>query len=608
MQTPRKTASTDMVKRALRKLRAPFAAVLVLSLFINLLLFVSPLYMLQIYDRVIASRSEATLWAISLIAVFLLLVYGALEAIRARVLLSAGAIFAGLVGPEVFKAVQRANVQRPNSASAALLRDVEVVRDFIGGAGFVTLADLPWYPVFVFAAFILHPWFGFTAIFGGAAILGLSLANARFTGKLNEEANERGRAAMTSAHAALENTSALQAMGMTLPLLSRWGREQRQAIGAFVTSAARGNFFHAATKAFRLILQAFILGEGAYLVIHQQLSGGAIIAASVLIGRALQPVEQAVGQWKALVNARMAWRRIAFLLDATHVAPVTLNLPRPTGALDVEGVAVGDPATRRLVVRNATFRVAPGKVAAIVGPSGSGKSTLLRAIVGAAPLAGGAIRLGGHDIRHWQEHALGQHLGYLPQEVELLRGTIAENISRFADGDHSAEVLEAAGLAACEQMIQSLPDGYDTQVGPGGHALSGGQRQRVGLARALFGSPVLVALDEPDASLDADGCEALRRALVALKERGVTVIMVTHRSALLDLADCVIAMEAGVAALRPASAPPKRPAGLRPAFAQPPVSRPFGGVALASRLEQGGDRSQRISRTLEQPAASQGVK
>jgi len=577
----RNTRDTAAILRAgLRDIKPPFTTVIVFSFFLNLLLFVSPLYMLQIYDRVISSRSEITLWAITGIALFLLVVYGALEGLRARILVRCGNIFNARVATPVFNAIQATNIHRPGAANAQSLKDVDTIRDFFAGTGLVTLADLPWFPVFVLGAFILHPWFGYIAIFGGIVVLALTLANARLTQKPLQEASEAGLRANQSAQAIFANAAVLQAMSMLAPLRARWMARHNHFLNLQIIASDCSGAFLAATKAFRLILQAAILGTGAYLVIHQELSAGSMIAASVLIGRALQPVEQAVGNWKGIVAARTAWDRLRRLLQSAPVNNNSVALPAPEGALLVEGVVVAAPETGRIILRGASFTAQSGEAIALIGASGSGKSTLARAIVGAMPLHSGKIRLDGHDIQHWPDGALGRHLGYLPQDVELFPGTVAENISRFSDSISEA-ILEAADMAGCASLIQSLPDGFNTQIGTGGHLLSGGQRQRIGLARALFGNPSLVVLDEPDASLDDEGIFALRDALRHLKERKVTTLMVTHRAAMLEAADRILKIENGaIAPTTPRrAAPPARPSLLQ-ADTGPGRQRVFGGISL----------------------------
>jgi len=521
-----------------------FATAMVFSFFINLLMFVSPLYMLQIYDRVITSRNETTLLGITAIAAFLLLVYAILEMLRSRILVRAGLLFDDKIAAPVFDAVHRSNLRQPNGGHVQALRDVDTVREFLTGAGLISFCDAPWFPVFVAAAFFLHPWFGFIALAGSAIILSLTLLNEVLTKKQLNLASQAGMQASQSAQATFRNGEVLHAMGMLGALRSKWTKHHEEVLGWQAVASDRAGVIVASTKFFRLFLQTAILGTGAYLAIHREISPGAMIAASILIGRALQPIELAVGSWKGFVAARGAFARLKTIFQVAGAEPERMSLPRPKGSLSIEGLVAAAPGQKLPILRNVNFSLNAGEVVGVVGPSAAGKSSLARVLVGVWPIASGAVRLDGSDLSHWNPQELGQYLGYLPQDVELFGGTIAQNIARFQDIDNEA-VIAAASLAGCHELIQQLPDGYNTQIGEGGQTLSGGQRQRIGLARALYGKPSLVVLDEPNANLDAAGEEALLQAIQRLKALGTTVVIVTHKVNILAVVDKILIMNSG---------------------------------------------------------------
>jgi ATP-binding cassette subfamily C protein len=425
------------------------------------------------------------------------------------------------------------------------LRDVDSLREFLTGSGLIAFCDAPWFPVFVFASFLLHPWFGWLAIIGSVVIWSLTLVNELLTKRDLTEASTASIEAGQRATSTFRNVEVLQAMGMLGALRSRWlGMHQRH-LGWQARASDRAGALMAGTKFFRMFLQIIILGTGGYLAIEREISPGGIVAASILIGRALQPMEIAVGSWKNFVGARGAYRRLKALFDMAGAEPERMSLPRPSGALALESVVVAAPGQRDAILRGIAFSLSPGEVLCIVGPSAAGKSTLARVIVGIWPPAQGAVRLDGADLSHWHSQQLGQHIGYLPQDVELFVGTVAQNIGRFQENIDPALVIAAAEQAGCHELIQRFADGYNTQIGEGGQALSGGQRQRVALARALYGDPALVVLDEPNSNLDAAGEEALLSAIHGLKARGQTVVLITHKVNILAAADKILVMSSG---------------------------------------------------------------
>jgi ATP-binding cassette subfamily C protein len=533
-----------VVTAGMKSTMPAFATAIVFSFFINLLMFISPLYMLQIYDRVLASRSITTLVGITVIAAFLLFVYALLEMLRSRILVRAGLIFDDKIATPVFDAVHRGNLRQPGGGHTQALRDIDSIREFLTGSGLISFCDAPWFPVFVAASFVLHPWFGFIALAGMLIILSLTVINELVTKKPLSDASKAGIKANLGAQATFRNGEVLQAMGMLDALRSRWTEDHRAVLSRQAEASDRAGQIVAATKFFRLFLQTAILGTGAYLTINGSISPGSMIAASIIIGRALQPVEMAVGNWKSFVAARGALHRIQGLFEIAGTQPTRMSLPRPAGNLSIESLVAGAPGQPSPLVRGISLQLSEGEIMGVVGPSAAGKSSLVRAIVGVWPILGGSVRVDGSHIAHWDPQELGQYVGYLPQDVELFSGTVAENIARFQNVDEQA-VVAAAQVAGCHELIQHLREGYNTQIGEGGQALSGGQRQRIGLARALYGNPSLVVLDEPNANLDAAGEEALLRALQRLKASGASAVIVTHKMNVLSAADKILIMEAG---------------------------------------------------------------
>jgi ATP-binding cassette subfamily C protein len=544
MASPSGSKSATLLADGFRATMPAFGTAVVFSLFTNLLVFVSPLYMLQIYDRVITSRNEMTLYGLTIIAAYLLLVYAILEMLRSRVLVRAGILFDEEIANPIFNAVHRGNLRQPGGGHSQALRDVDSVREFLTGAGLIALCDVPWVPIFIFACFILHPWFGWIAIAGSMIILCLTLLNEYLTFKLLGEASRASIAANQQAQATLRNGEVLHAMGMLDALRSLWSRSHGEVISWQARASDRAGLIVASTKFVRMFLQTAILGTGAYLAIQKEITPGAMIAASIIIGRALAPVELVVANWKGMTAARNGFRRLKQLLAFAGDEPVRMKLPRPQGRLEVEHVVAGAPGGRRPILNGVGFALAPGEVVGVVGPSAAGKSTLARVITGVWKAASGVVRLDGTDINHWNPQSLGQHVGYLPQDVELFSGTIAQNICRFK-GPEGEDIIKVAQLAGCHEMIQQLGDGYDTQIGEGGYALSGGQRQRIALARALFGNPSLVVLDEPNASLDSAGEEALMTAIQQLRAAGTTVVIITHKVNILAGTDKILIMNQG---------------------------------------------------------------
>lgn len=536
----------NSLELAYKKYRTAFAATMVFSFFSNLLMFVGPLYMLQIYDRVLSSRSETTLLALTAIAVALLLSYGFLEYTRTRLLVRAGLQFDEVLAHPVFHRVVKQQTATPGGGGHVALSDIDKVREFMTGQGILSFFDAPWVPLFLALCFAFHPWLGMVATVGALIIFGLALANEFSTRGVLAEAGRAGQGASHFASTTLQNAEVIRAMGMEKPLAKRWLSQHDEMLDQQARASGRGGAVVASSKFVRMSLQVAILGVGAYLAMRQEISPGIMIAASIVMGRALAPVEQAVQQWKGFVAARQSHKRLKQLFASIQSDQDRIKLPDPTGQVVVEGLYAFAPGTRDSILKNVSFSVPAGEVLAVIGPSGSGKSTLVRHLVGAAAPAGGSVRLDGTEMQHWDVEQVGRHIGYLPQDVKLFGGTVGENISRFQEDANDQEIVAAATLSGAHEMIQTLSEGYDSKVGDGGNNLSGGQKQRVGLARAVYREPALVVLDEPNSNLDNHGEQALVACIKELKEKGKTVILVTHKTNLLALSDKTLMLMNGM--------------------------------------------------------------
>ncbi|MFK0207726.1 type I secretion system permease/ATPase [Agrobacterium sp. NPDC090283] len=534
------------VAAALRATRNAFGSVALLSAFTNILMLTGPLFMMQVYDRVLSSRSVPTLVALSVLAITLYLFLGILELIRSRILSRIGERIEEQLGGPTFDAVMLLPLRMSKKEVAAQpLRDLEQMRQFMSGPGPVAICDMPWLPLYIAILFLFHAYLGWLAIAGAALLIVLTLCSDAVLRDPTRRVAALSSARADYIEAGRRNAEALHAMGMKSAYARKWHEtnsayveEQRQASDA--TSS-----FSTFSKIFRLALQSAVLALGAWLAIKQLASPGAMIASSILTSRALAPIEQAIGQWRGFINFRQAKARLGQLLDKIGPDQERMALPAPSKTLSVSGVAVVAPGNQSPTVRDVTFSLTAGQGLGIIGPSGSGKSTLVRALVGIWPPARGTVRLDGAEIDQWHPEALGPSIGYLPQGVELFDGTIAENISRFSGSANPSDVIEAAKQADVHDLILSMPQGYDTRIGNSGASLSAGQRQRIGLARALFGNPFLIVLDEPNASLDAEGEMALTNAIVIARQQGAIVVIVAHRPNALSAVDNVLVLAQG---------------------------------------------------------------
>lgn len=530
--------------QALGQCRGSFLWVGLFSLAINLLMLVPPLYMLQVYDRVIASRSLDTLLMLTLVVAFLFAVMGGLELVRSRILVRVGNRLDTLVSGPLYRAMFRRSVASGGQQGAQPLNDLASLRQFLTGNGPFAFFDAPWTPLYLAVLYLFDPWLGGFATLAGIILLVLAIANEKSTqGLLAEAGNEQIRA-RALADANLRNAEVMHAMGMLPGILGRWSARHHESLAGQSRASDRAGALANASKVLRLFFQSLILGLGALLVLRGEMTPGMMIAGSILMGRALAPIDQMIGSWKGFVGARAAYRRLGELLAQTPEPESPMPLPAPRGEIVLEGVAAAPPGARTAVLKGLDVTIARGEHVGIIGPSAAGKTTLARVLLGVWPAQAGTVRLDGADINHWDRARLGPYIGYLPQDVELFDGTIGENIARFGEVDADA-VVAAARKAGVHEMILQLPDGYDTRIGVGGSTLSGGQRQRIGLARALYGAPVLVVLDEPNANLDDSGERALARAIHQLKADGTTLVLISHRQSVLKQLDSLLVLNAG---------------------------------------------------------------
>ena len=514
------------------------------SLAINLLLLAPPLYMLQVFDRVLSSRSGETLAVLSVAALIALVVMALLDVLRARLLAVAGAVLDRQLGPRVLEKLLVQTARLAGAGNLNGLRDVSTLRAFLGGPGLVTVFDAPWLPLFLALIFLFHPLLGVVALAGSILMVLLAWLNERMTRVPLERAQTQARQAGRFIDVSARNAEVVEALGMLPALTQRWACLNETALRELRRATGIGAGYSGFTKFSRQLIQMVMLGAGAHLVLSQHVSAGIMIAATVLLGRALAPVESLVAGWRSLVEARAAWRRLDALLGKEASPAEATELPAPTGALSVEQAVFKLPNAERPILRGVSFRLEPGEALGIIGPSGSGKSTLARLVVGVWKPVSGSVRLDGAEISAWPRERLGPYLGYLPQDVELFAGTVAQNIARLAEPD-AAEVVRAAQRAHVHELILRLPKGYDSEIGESGQALSPGQRQRIALARALYGRPCFVVLDEPNASLDHEGEEALVRALEGLKAARATLVIVAHRPSLLRSVDKLLVLHEG---------------------------------------------------------------
>jgi ATP-binding cassette subfamily C protein len=524
-----------------------YIAVALFSFFVNLLMLTGPLYMLNVYDRVLGSRSLETLLALSVLVAFLYGMMGLLDYVRGRVMGRAGARFQARLDRRVFAAGMRGTTTgRATRQAATGLRDLESVQRLITSPAFMSVFDLPFAPLFFFGIFLFHPWMGWLGLGGAAVLVLLALLNQMSTRRPLEDANATTQQAEMLGNQIRGESDLVQALGMREAAFSRWNDARTRSLEAGMSAGDAGGTYGALIRTIRLFLQSAMLGLGAYLVLQGEMTAGAMIAGSILLGRALAPIESLVTQWSVFQRAREGWDNLAVLLGQVPVEQKRTALPRPKGRIELEQVTVIPPGDNQATLRMMSFAIQPGQAVGVIGVSGAGKSTLARALIGLWAPAAGKIRLDGAALDQYDPDVLGQYIGYVPQRVALFDGTIKDNIARLSAAPDDAAVVKAATRAGAHEMILRLPEGYDTRVSAIGGRLSGGQIQRIGLARAMYGDPVIVVLDEPNSNLDNDGSVALNNAIRAMKAEGKCVLIMAHRPAAIQECDMLLMIENGM--------------------------------------------------------------
>ena len=541
----KKTALQTEVGQTLYTSKRAFIGVAVFSAFINILMLTGPLYMLQVYDRVLASSSMPTLVWISVLMAVLYAFMGFLEFVRSRVLVRIGDKLEKDLGKRTFSIWLKQGLYGKAGQRHRPLQDLGSLRQFFSGAAPATFFDIPWAPVYIAVMFMLHPLLGYAGIVGAVVIFILAYFNEKTTRQPMQDANSLKIKGQMFAESTHRNADAVTAMGMGPHMQARWGEYAQRASEQTVIGSDRAGGLTSASKAFRMFVQSTILGLGALLAIQQIITPGAMIAGSIIMGRALAPIQMALGQWRGFIASRQAFNRLNAFYEMIPEDEESLSLPTPTGKLSVENIVAAPPGSQQAVLMGLNFELKPGQGLGVIGPSASGKSTLARMLVGIWMPQKGAVRLDGATFEQWNREELGPYIGYLPQEVELFDGSIGENISRFNPEATAEDIVLAARRAGVHDLILRLADGYDTRIGEGGAVLSGGQNQRIALARALYGDPVLVVMDEPNANLDAEGDAALTAAIADLRRREKTVVVMAHRASAIAAVDQLLMLKDG---------------------------------------------------------------
>ncbi|MCR9111812.1 MAG: type I secretion system permease/ATPase [Rhodobacteraceae bacterium] len=545
LSNARLEAGREELREARRESRGLYWFVGIFSFFVNLLMLTGPIYMLQVYDRVLGSRSVETLIALSVLVAFLYGMMGLLDYARGRIMGRVAARFQARLDRRVFDAVIRKAALAPDERTETGLRDLEAVQRLMSSPVLMSIFDMPWTPFFLAGIWLFHPWLGILALVGGTILIIVTVINQWVTRRPAAKANMSTVAAETVSNQIRNESEMVQAMGMRDAAFHRWQVARNESLKSQIGAADLGGTFTTTTKTFRLFLQSAMLGLGAYLVLQNELTPGAMIAGSILLGRALAPIELAVGQWALVQRAMRGWTSLVELLAMVPPEPPRTPLPKPRAQLDVKQVTVVPPGDQQAALKSISFSVSPGQAVGVIGASGAGKSTLARALTGVWRPAGGKIRLDGAALDQFEPTVLGQHVGYLPQRVQLFDGTITENIARLAEQPDPQAVVAAAQKADAHEMILKLPDGYDTRVSATGGRLSGGQMQRIGLARAMYGDPVILVLDEPNSNLDNEGSEAVNKAIRGVKADGKSILIMAHRPAAIKECDLLLMLDGG---------------------------------------------------------------
>jgi ATP-binding cassette, subfamily C, bacterial exporter for protease/lipase len=534
------------ISEALLSFKSAFRSVGIFSAIINLLMLTPSLYMLQVYDRVLASRNETTLLMLTLMMLGAYLFMSALELVRSFVLVRIGAQLDMKLNKRVYTAAFEQNLKRAGASAGQSLQDLTNIRQFLTGNALFAFFDAPWFPIYLIVIFLFEPTLGFFALGSTVVLIALAYINERVSKKPLMEANTMAIASSTVATNNLRNAEVIESMGMLPNLIHRWFALHGRFLKLQGEASEKAGIVTALTKFFQTALQSCVLGLGALLAIEGKISPGMMIAASILLGKTLAPVQLLISVSKSWSSTRSAYQRLTTLLSENPPRQSGMSLPKPLGAMSVETVTAAPPGAQVAVLKGLSFEIQPGDALGVIGPSGSGKSTLARLLVGVWPAAAGKVRLDGADIYQWNKDELGPHIGYLPQDVELFAGTIADNIARFGEID-SEKVIEAARRAGVHDMVLHFPKGYDTVLGDGGAGLSGGQKQRIALARAMYGDPSLIVLDEPNSNLDDVGEQALVAAIVDMRKRGKTVVLITHRTTVISVTSKLLLLRDGAA-------------------------------------------------------------
>ena len=535
----------NVLTRSLADAKHPFAVAAAFSFFSNLLYLALPLYTFQVYGRVLISQSTPTLIVLTAICLFVFAVSSAIDDFRARILINYGVALDQRVSGKLFSALFDASLRGEQGAKSQALRDLDSFRTTLTGAAAAVFFDVPWIPVFIIALYIIDPAVGVLATVGALALLGLALWQESLMRPAQRDAGDAQLRSYAFTEAALRNGEVVRAMGMLPTLGGSWARHRAVAIERGADAAEISNMFTNIIKAVRMGIQVLIIAIGAWLIIKAKVPQGVLFANMILASRALQPIEKIVGSWDPLNNMVRAHGRLMNLLARAEPSLAATALPRPAGRLTVENLNYAPAGTTRLLLANINFAVEPGEMLGVIGPSGAGKSTLARLLMGIWRPNNGVVRLDGANVFTWSREDFGRHVGYLPQDTELFAGTIRDNIARFRTDVSDEDVVTAAQMAGVHELVLRLPKGYETEVGEGGHTLSAGQRQRVGLARAMLARPAFVVLDEPNASLDAEGEEALMRAIDAMKGSGATVVVISHKPSIFRAADKMLVLREG---------------------------------------------------------------
>jgi ATP-binding cassette subfamily C protein EexD len=580
---PNQRRATGELRKAIFKAKTAFIMAGFFSMFINLLMLVPTLYMLQLYGRVVTSRSQETLIMLTAIVVVLFITLALLEIVRSRVLIRISNKMDSILNKRVFDSLFKLAEKYPNKASSSALSDLTQIRQFMTGNGLFAFFDAPWLPIYVGVLFLFHPDYGYFSLVAIVILLTITTLNEYSTKSKLQEANKFNSEAMMYVNSNLRNAEVIHAMGMKDNIGRRWQDKHYKFLNAQSKASASASIWANTSKITRMMLQSLMLGLGGYLAINNEVGSGMMIAGSIMLGRALAPLDLMVNTWKQFSSARTSYTRLNALLNDFPKEKEYMELPAPTGELLLEQIVVVPPNGKEPSIRGISMKINKGDVVGIIGPSAAGKSSLARAVLGLWPLANGKVRLDGADISQWDKVKLGQYIGYLPQDIELFEGTVSENIARFGEID-AKKVVEAAQKAGVHEMILKLPDGYDTKIGIGGSSLSGGQRQRIGLVRAIYNNPILVVLDEPNSNLDEFGELGLIQAINSLKQNGSTVIIITHRPNILQVTNKIAVMKNGLlemygnsnevlAKLRENSAPKPQQHTKQPSPAKPTMQK-----------------------------------